>query len=164
MKTDAMKLQEKYGAVGYVFADVKPEVRYLEDPNYVDLVYTLTEGDRYHVGRINVHIKGDNQHTRETAVRDQITLQPGDIVDIRKLRESEKRLRASGLFMVDPMSGSVPKIVFTPPNSEDDTMMAKKKGGYRGQSPDGADARVESDPELHRRTARRPAGRHATDN
>lgn len=137
MTADARKLQERYGAIGYVFADVKPEVRYLDDPNYVDLVYSLDEGDRYRVGKIDVRIKGDNPHTRLTAVLNQLTLAPGDIVDIRKLRESEKRLRSSGLFLVDPTSGSVPKIVFTPPQSdEDDAQWASRPSRHRGQSPD----------------------------
>jgi outer membrane protein insertion porin family len=135
MTSDAMRVQEKYGRVGYVFADVKPEVRYLEDPNYVDLVYTLTEGDRYRVGRIDVQIKGDNPHTRLTTVLNQLALRPGDIVDTRKLRDSERKLRASGLFLVDPMSGSVPKIVFTPPETDEDVQMADRPR-YRGQSPD----------------------------
>jgi len=137
MTADARKLQERYGAIGYVFADVKPEVRYLDDPNYVDLVYSLEEGDRYRVGKIDVRIKGDNPHTRLSAVLNQLTLAPGDIVDIRKLRESEKRLRSSGLFLVDPTSGSVPKIVFTPPQSdEDDAQWASRPSRHRGQSPD----------------------------
>ncbi len=137
MTADARKLQERYGAIGYVFADVKPEVRYLDDPNYVDLVFSLEEGDRYRVGKIDVRIKGDNPHTRLTTVLNQLTLAPGDIVDIRKLRESEKRLRSSGLFLVDPTSGSVPKIVFTPPQSdEDDAQWASRHSRHRGQSPD----------------------------
>lgn len=137
MTADARKLQERYGAIGYVFADVKPEVRYLDDPNYVDLAYSLEEGDRYRVGKIDVRIKGDNPHTRLSAVLNQLTLAPGDIVDIRKLRESEKRLRSSGLFLVDPTSGSVPKIVFTPPQSdEDDAQWASRPSRHRGQSPD----------------------------
>lgn len=138
MTADARRLQDRYGMIGYVFADVKPEVRYLDDPNYVDLVYTLSEGDRYRVGKVEVRIKGDNPHTRLSAVLNQLSLAPGDIVDIRKLRESEKRLRASGLFLVDPTSGSAPKIVFTPPENDDEheSQWASRPTKHRGQSPD----------------------------
>ena len=42
-----------------------------------------------------------------------LSLKPGDIVDIRELRASERRLKASGLFLVDPTKGAVPKIVYS---------------------------------------------------
>ena len=98
-------IQEKYGSIGYVFADVKAENRFLDEPGQLDLVYNITEGDRYRVGRINVEIKGENPHTQITTVLNRLSLKPGDIVDIRELRASERRLKASGLFLVDPDQG-----------------------------------------------------------
>jgi outer membrane protein insertion porin family len=52
-------------------------------------------------------------------VLNRLSLRPGDIVDTRELQASERRLKASGLFMVDPSKGIQPKIVFNPPDSED---------------------------------------------
>jgi len=140
MEADVSAIQEKYGSQGYIFADIKADPRFLEEPGFIDLVYNVTEGDRYRVGRINVRIDGDTPHTKITTVLNRISLQPGDIVDIRELRKSERRLRACGLFEVDMASGVSPKIVFSPP--EEDASVAKRptptkrSGKLRGQSPD----------------------------
>jgi outer membrane protein insertion porin family len=137
---DVRKIQDEYGSVGYVFADVKAETRFFDQPGKVDLVYTLKEGDRYTVGRINVAIKGDYPHTRLSAVLNRVTLRPGDIVDTRKIRDSERLLKASQMFLNNPMEGEVPKIAYHPPENEDkDTAIAdksKRRPNVRGQSPD----------------------------
>lgn len=142
---DVAWLKDCYGAYGFVFADVAPETLFLDEsgPGQVDLVYRLKEGDRYRVGMIVPQIKGEYPHTRLTAVLNRMSLKPGDIVDTRELRNSERRLRASGLFNNDPTRGDPPKIVFNPPSAEDlekqDKAIARKRpDGFRGQSPDGA--------------------------
>ncbi len=141
MKADVTNIQEQYGSIGYVFANVQPNIRYLEDEPKVDLVYEVEEGDRYRVGRIDVNIAGDYPHTKIATVMNRLSVKPGDIVDIRELRDSERRLRSSGLFMVDAMRGEMPKIVFSPPALDDEAVADRPKrsgssSGFRGQSPD----------------------------
>ncbi len=141
MKGDVTGIQEQYGSIGYVFAHVRPNIRYLEDEARVDLVYEVDEGDRYRVGDIEVNISGEHPRTKITTVLNRLSFKPGDIVDIRELRDSERRLRSSGLFMVDPMRGEVPKIVFSPPAHDDEAVAdrPRRSGGprrFRGQSPD----------------------------
>ena len=140
MGGDLATIRDKYGAVGHIFANVKADPRFLEQPGQLDLVYDIREGERYRVGRIDVQIKGENPHTRITTVLNRISLRPGDLVDIRELRASERRLRSSGLFESNPQSGMAPKIVFTPPGLEDlETEVARQPEGpprFRGQSPD----------------------------
>lgn len=140
LNADVAKIQEKYGSIGYVLADVNAETRFLEEPGWLDLVYKIKEGERYRVGLINVQIKGDNPHTRRTAVLNQLAFKPGEIVDIRKIRDSERKLRASQLFLVDPVAGNVPRIVFSPPEVEGEKPAVagrpKQRPNYRGQSPD----------------------------
>ena len=141
---DSHTMRDVYGGQGYVFADVQIEKRFLEEPGKVDLVYNISEGDRYRIGKINVHITGDNPHTKENTIINRISQRPGDIADIREIRNSERRLKASGLFKVDPQSGQTPKIVFTPPNIDEmeKAQWANRPAGsppaskYRGQSPD----------------------------
>ena len=148
---DIAALREEYGAVGYIFADVKADPRFLEEPGKLDLVYNISEGDRYRVGRINVDIDGENPHTKIATVLNRISLQPGDIVDIRELRDSERRLKSSRLFEVNPAGGVGPKIVFTRPGLDDMTPEEKpeersvervagrpeRSGGMPGQGPGG---------------------------
>jgi len=56
LNADLAAIREQYGSVGYIFADVKAEPRFLDEPGLLDLVYNISEGDRYRVGRINVEI------------------------------------------------------------------------------------------------------------
>jgi len=147
MDTDVRGIQEKYGSVGHIFADIQAQPRFLEEPGVLDLVYNVKEGDRYRVGRVNVNIKGEYPHTEISTVLNRMSLCPGDIVDIRELRDSERRLGASGLFEVNPQMNVQPKIVFSPseaeaPESLEDDVPAIAQPSrplerFRGQSPDG---------------------------
>ncbi len=145
MNKDVSMIRDAYGARGYIFADVQADPRFLEEPGTLDLVYNVKEGDRYRISRINIHIEGDNPHTRSNTVLNRLSIWPGEVIDLTKLRQSERRLKASNLFMSDPTKGAVPKIVFSPPEGEDDeeeqVVRKPKKGGrggnFRGQSPDG---------------------------
>ncbi|GAB6187125.1 hypothetical protein JCM17478_26270 [Thermopirellula anaerolimosa] len=119
LQLDIAKLQDKYGAIGHVFADVEVDPRFLEEPGMLDLVYRIDEGRQYQVGRINVKIQGEFPHTRLTTVLNRMSLAPTDIVDTRELRNSERRLRSAQIFEVDPSRGVQPKIVFSPPELTD---------------------------------------------
>ncbi|MCS7237023.1 MAG: BamA/TamA family outer membrane protein [Thermoguttaceae bacterium] len=139
MEADVKTLQEKYGSIGYVFADIRAEPRFLEEPGQLDLVYNIQEGVRCRVGRIDVAIKDQHNsltHTQWSTVLNRISLAPGDIVDIRELRASERRLRASGLFEVDATKGIAPKIVVVPPDPEQvEAILARRRQGeVRGQN------------------------------
>jgi outer membrane protein insertion porin family len=136
MQKDAQWLQELYGSQGYVFADVQPETIYLEEPGLVDLRYDIKEGDRFRVGRIFVHINGDNPHTRIQTALNRVTLRPGQIMDIRELKASERRLLASSLFHTDAQSGQRPKITYRIPEDAEIGLAERPTSNVRGQSPD----------------------------
>lgn len=110
---DLAAIRDVYGTHGYIFSDVQAETRLLEDKPEMDLIYNVAEGKRYRVGKINVNIAGDEPHTKHTTIYNRLSLHPGDIVDTKKIREDERRLRASALFNVDPTKGGPPKIAFT---------------------------------------------------
>jgi outer membrane protein insertion porin family len=115
---DLNAIRDEYGSVGYVFAKIDPEIAYLDEPGKVDIVYNIEEGSRYRVGMLKVQIKGDNPHTQLNTVMNRLSVKPGDLADTRKLRDDERRLKASGLYMNDPQKGSVPKIAYSAPDSE----------------------------------------------
>jgi outer membrane protein insertion porin family len=136
---DEFTVKDLYGSRGHIFADIKAETVFFEEPGWVDLVYNIKEGDVYRVGQINVHIGGDHPHTKRNVVLNRLSLRPGDIIDIRELRDSERRLKASQLFENDPAQGLAPKIVVRPPDLNDAAIAANSAGAaYRGQSPDGS--------------------------
>ncbi len=151
MTVDQSTLQDKYGGIGYVFAKIDADPRFLAETGQLDLVYNIKEGDRFRVGKINVQIKGDYPHTLITTVLNRLSFKPGDVVDIREIRASERRLKASQLFEANPAGGKAPKIAFSPPGQEnedsddddkpdnpDKPKAGRKRGGFRSQSPDPA--------------------------
>ena len=91
MGANAQWIQELYGSHGYVFADVQSETVFLEEPGEVDLLYHIDEGEQFRVGRIIVHIAGDNPHTRIQTAMNRMSVRPGDIMDIREIKASERR-------------------------------------------------------------------------
>ena len=137
---DKLAIQDKYGMKGYVFAEIQQEPKYSPNPeevDQIDLVYQISEGKPCIVSRVNVHISGDNPHTRRNTILNRVSLHPGDLLSTRELRDSERRLKASTLFKATP--GDEPKIEFKSPDLEQDTGLAEKpggRGGFRGQSPD----------------------------
>jgi outer membrane protein insertion porin family len=140
MAADIRILQDKYGSSGYVFADVKADPQFLEttgQPNplhdryglsgsvepivlvrgylcQLDLIYQIKEGHRCRVGKIDVTVKGEYPHAQMTTILNQLSFKHGDVIDIRKIRDCETRIRASGLFENRPDGASRPKIVFSP--------------------------------------------------
>ncbi|MCC9607610.1 hypothetical protein LOC68_11875 [Blastopirellula sp. JC732] len=140
MNSDLAALTDLYGAQGYIHADVQAEPRFLEEPGQIDLVYDIREGEQYRVGRIDVKIDGEYPHTQRDVVLNRLDLVPGDIIDIRKIRDSERRLVSSQLFVNEPHRGIKPTIQVKPPEVSD---IADKRGDasdptYRGQSPEAA--------------------------
>lgn len=134
LELDANKLRDLYGSQGYIAADVQPQFRFLEEYGLLDLVFTIQEGAQYRVGRVNVHIDG-NSATRLNVVRNRIDLQPGDIIDIRKVRESERRLRSSQLFVDEPARGVGPQVTVKLPEDVSGTALRKPPVDFEAAPP-----------------------------
>src|SRR4029450_1610402 len=110
---DLNTLTDLYGSQGHVFADVQADLRFLEEPGTLDVAYRIKEGEVFRVGEINVKIAGEFPHTKQTVVLNRVSLRPGDIIDTREVRNSERRLKASQLFAGNPgqNDGEPPRIV-----------------------------------------------------
>jgi outer membrane protein insertion porin family len=152
MDKDVTFLQNKYGSQGFIFAAVEADPRFLEEPGQLDLIYQVQEGDRYRVGLVNVKINGDSPRTRRHTILNRISVFPGDIADTRELRDSQRRMRAAGIFMNKPQDGIEPKITFRSPDLDGsdtetaDSTNAPRRRKMRGQSPDGAGPAQQSPP------------------
>jgi len=143
MNRDVYSLRDVYGGQGHIFADIQADPRFLEEPGELDLVYNVKEGGVWRAGRVNVLIEGEHPHTRESVVLDRLSVRPGDILDTRELRNSERRIKASQLFQNDPMTGQTPQVVVRPPELQDSVETVAggegpRSGSYRGQSPGGS--------------------------
>jgi len=113
---DVNTLNDLYGSQGHVFADVQADLRFLEEPGQLDIVYRIKEGDVFKVSEVNVHIAGEFPHTKQTVVLARVSQRPGDTIDIREVRNSERRLKASQLFAGTQNDGDPPRIVVRPPD------------------------------------------------
>ncbi|HEY2411144.1 MAG TPA: POTRA domain-containing protein [Pirellulaceae bacterium] len=126
---DVNTLNDLYGSQGHVFADVQADLRFLEEPGQLDVVYRIKEGDVFKVSEVNVHIAGEFPHTKQTVVLSRVSQRPGDTIDIREVRNSERRLKASQLFAGTQNDGEPPRINIRPPD-------LNSVNTVRGQEPD----------------------------
>lgn len=136
---DVSTLIDLYGSQGHVFADVQADLRFLEEPGQLDVAYRIKEGDVFRVSEVNVHIGGEFPHTKQTVVLARVSQRPGDIIDIREVRNSERRLKASQLFAGTQNDGEPPRIVVRPPDIAslgDLDEPPRKRPTIRGQEPE----------------------------
>jgi outer membrane protein insertion porin family len=146
---DVTTLIDLYGSQGHVFADIQPDLRFLEEPGTLDVAYRIKEGDVFKVSEINVHIAGEFPHTKQTVVLSRVSLRPGDVIDTREVRNSERRLKASQLFAGTQNDGEPPRIVVRPPDLNSlDTI--------RGQEPEAARAAPPGQPHALQNSATPP--------
>jgi outer membrane protein insertion porin family len=110
---------------------VQADLRFLEEPGQLDIVYRIKEGDVFKVSEVNVHINGEFPHTKQTVVLNRVSQRPGDTIDIREVRNSERRLKASQLFAGTQNDGEPPRIQIRPPD-------LNSVSTVRGQNPDAA--------------------------
>ena len=116
MNVDVVALRDLYGSEGFVYANVVAEPRFLEEPGLLDIVYKIDEGKQYLVGNINVHFEGDYGITKREVVLNRLSVRTGDLIDVREIRNSERRLGGAQIFAGPGTPGaSPPRIVVRPP-------------------------------------------------
>ncbi len=120
MSRDQRSIREDfYGREGFIFVDVSAEPHFSSDEDAkLDLVYHITEGDRYRAGPIRVHIDGDSSHTKHSVVLNTISLREGRMLDLREIQSSERRLKATQVFETNPTIGEPPRIEIKSPDEE----------------------------------------------
>jgi outer membrane protein insertion porin family len=88
MRADITTIRSYYGSRGYADATVVPDIRDA-GPNRVTIIYRITEGSRYRVGKVNV---AGNTKTKDKVIRREIPLQPGDYFNSVELDTTKARL------------------------------------------------------------------------
>lgn len=99
-----------YGRDGFIYVDVAPQAVFLEETGWLDLVYKISEGDQYIAGDIHFHTMGDSNHTKRSVPLNLISIVPGQLIDLRELEASERRLKHSQIFETNPALGEPPRI------------------------------------------------------
>lgn len=141
LRRDVESVLDVYGSQGHVFADVNADLRFLEEPGHVDVIHRIQEGDVFTVGKVNVHIASGHSadaYTQQRVVLNRLSFRTGDLIDIREIRNSERRLKAAQVFSTNPQEGEPPRIVVQPPTlaSESGDSGRRPPKTMRGQSPE----------------------------
>ena len=98
------------GEEGFVFADVRPQVRRNLDTQTVDIVFNIQEGPRVYVERINI---AGNSRTLDEVIRREIELVEKDAFNRALRARSERNIRGLGYFAsveVIERDGSAPDL------------------------------------------------------
>ena len=83
------------GEEGFVFADVRPQVRRNQETQTVDVVFRIEEGQRVYVERINIT---GNSRTLDEVIRREIELVEKDAFNRALRARSERNIRGLGYF------------------------------------------------------------------
>ena len=129
MNQDTVSLRDLYGSQGFVFSKVEVEPRFLEEPGLLDLVYKIDEGKQYRVGEINVYFEGDFGLTKREVVLNRMSVRPGDVIDAREIRNSERRLGSAQIFAAGAPGTQAPRIVVRPPELKELDRLATSPNG-----------------------------------
>lgn len=102
MRADITMIRSYYGSRGYADASVSPDIRDA-GPNRVTIIYRVSEGSRYKVGRVNI---AGNTKTKDKVIRREIPLQPGDMFNTVELEATKARLEGLQYFNEVQASGT----------------------------------------------------------
>lgn len=94
IREDAKKIADAYGSGGYVDLAVQPQGT-PSGPNRIDVTFTINEGERSFVQRINII---GNSRTKDKVIRREVLIAPGDIYSTTRVETSKKRLDNLGYF------------------------------------------------------------------
>lgn len=114
MRRDVGELVYGYGELGFIYAEVKPKTIMRDENGVADIVYEVTEGDRWKIGRIMVNIDGEPHLMRETTMLNLVDMREGDWIDRRTLEMSRRRIERSQLLETNPMVAETPDIKVVP--------------------------------------------------
>jgi len=92
---DRRMIRSYYGSRGYADATIQADSKSSDDAAVVHLVYRVTEGRPYRVGRVNIQ---GNVKTKDKVIRREVPMKPGDSFNSVDLDATRKRLENLGYF------------------------------------------------------------------
>ncbi|MDA8326075.1 MAG: outer membrane protein assembly factor BamA [Nitrospiraceae bacterium] len=95
VRQDVIDLTDRYSEHGYALAVINPELIPDAKKKTVAIIYRISEGDLYHIGRIEI---SGNQKTRDWVIRREVLLNEGDIFNSKLLRKSYERINNLNFF------------------------------------------------------------------
>ena len=95
LRQDLRSISKHIGDQGYAFARVEPRFRKNSRAKTITVVYTVLPGSKATIR--SIRIKG-NKKTRESVIRNYLTLAPGDQYRLSDLLDARDALSRSGMF------------------------------------------------------------------
>jgi outer membrane protein insertion porin family len=116
---------------GYAFATVRPGAQRNAATRTVNLFFTVEEGQRAYIERINVR---GNSRTRDYVIRREFDIAEGDAYNRALVNRAERRLKNLGYFKsvrISPEPGSAPdRVILNVDVEEQSTGEFSVSGGY----------------------------------
>jgi outer membrane protein insertion porin family len=94
-RVDIEMLVDRYGDLGYAFADVDPRTSFDDKNKTVAITYVLTKGEKVFIGKIDVV---GNTKTRDNVIRREIEVSDTELYSGTKLRQSKSNINRLGFF------------------------------------------------------------------
>ncbi|HXQ54070.1 MAG TPA: outer membrane protein assembly factor BamA [Stellaceae bacterium] len=88
-------LTDALGNLGYAFVDIQPQIRRNAEDRTVDVLFTIKEGPRVYVERIDI---SGNLRTLDSVIRREFRLVEGDAFNSSKLHRSEQAIKNLNFF------------------------------------------------------------------
>ncbi len=95
LSKDVVAISDKYSNNGYALVSVFPDLVPDEDKKTVRVIFKITEGDKYTVGKISI---SGNTKTRDKVIRREIKLDEGETFDASSIKRSYERLKNTQFF------------------------------------------------------------------
>jgi outer membrane protein insertion porin family len=95
LEKDIQAISNLYSDNGYALVSVVPDLVPSEKDRTVHVTLSVSEGDRYRIGRIEI---SGNTKTRDKVIRREMRLDEGDIFDGSKLKRSYQRINNLNFF------------------------------------------------------------------
>jgi len=89
------RLKVLWGNLGYIHADVYPQVIPNEETKEVDITFHADRGKKVFVNRINI---SGNKLTKDRVIRRELSIEEGDLLSNQKLGESRDNVEYLGFF------------------------------------------------------------------
>lgn len=95
LRRETLRLTEKYGDLGYAFANVVPQPIIHDDIRQVDITFDVDRGQRVYIGKVTV---SSNTKTKDKVLRRELTFHEGELFNGTKKRESKENVTRLGFF------------------------------------------------------------------
>jgi len=98
LQEEVLKLTDKYGDLGYAFANVVPRTQIRQGTNIVDLSFEIERGEKVYWGKVFVT---GNTKTHDKVIRRELPFSEGELYNATKRKKGVERVKRLGFFGQD---------------------------------------------------------------